>query len=123
MKYVGVEEVTALSIREYLGVLDGTDMWVHLGYGIGIKKDDTMCDYKTGMQYNFIDRDNNGKLLADRSNVIVGEIYAVRDGIIQFKNDKKYSDKEIDNIIKTSGFFNNDYINKGVNPKVKIIEN
>ncbi len=122
MKYRGVEEVTALSIREYLGFFDGSDMWIHNGYAIGVKKDGIMCDYITGLPYNFIDRDSNGNLLADRNNAVIGEIYAVRDGIIQFKENKMYSDKEIDKIIKTSGRFNKSYINSGVNPKIKIIE-
>lgn len=119
MKYQGVKEIVGLSVREYLGVRDGTDAWVHIKYAIGVIVDNAVYDYRSGQQYDFIGRDKDGSLNTYRSNIKIGNVYAVQDNVIRLSDSKKYSDYDIERIIRNSGFFGEEYIKKD---KAKVLQ-
>ena len=106
MKYQGVLE---LSVREYLGFMDGCDAWRHLKYAVGINLSGEVYDYKTGEKYNFIPRSETGKLQVTKKEVEVGEIYAVQMGRIRINPNQKYSIRKINKYINESELFGTEY--------------
>lgn len=118
MRYQGVVE---LSVREYLGVMDGGDAWKHLKYVVGITTDSGVYDYKTGEEYKYISRRANGILDITRDQVEIGEVYAVQMTLGRIDPAKKYSKSQLDHYIDNSELFTEEYkaINKG---KTKLLK-
>lgn len=106
MKYQGIVE---LSVREYLGVMDGGDAWKHLRYAVGIKTDDGVFDYKTGEEYCYISRTKNGILDITRDQIEVGKVYAVQTSLGILNANKKYSKSQLDRYIDNSELFTDEY--------------
>lgn len=105
MKY----QVVELSIRKYLGVYINKTEWEHIGYAVGIRKDNEVYDYKTLEKYDFIDRNDQGILNVRASELVEGKIYALCSTPIKFSPDKEYSEKSIDKGINESNLYSNEY--------------
>lgn len=106
MKYKGIVE---LSIRKYLGTYIDKTMWQHVGYALGIKKNDEVYDYKTLQKYNFIDRNTQGVLNVYEDDLIEGQIYAIGGTGMLFDPNKKYSKRLIDKGINESNLYSDEY--------------
>lgn len=108
MKYKGV---VVLSVREYLGYHDGSDLWMYLKHVVGIKEGKEVWDYKTGEKYNYISRNECGLMQTTRDQLSVGNTYAIEFVTSEFQKGESYSKREIERFIQRSSLFLDDYKN------------
>ena len=113
MKYQGLVE---LSVRKYLGIIDGVATWEHVKFAIGIKLGDQVYDYKTLEKYNFISRKENGAIDAYSKDVVAGQIYAI--DAVNKKLDEINSSWQLNRYIKKANYFSSEYKNCKPNGKL-----
>jgi len=108
MRYQGV---LLLSVRTYLGVCDGVDTWQYLEHIVGIEENGKVKDYKTGEEYDLINRDERGNMLISRAEIKKGHTYAVEAFFSEFNKNKTYHGIQIDYYIKHCNLFSDEYKN------------
>jgi len=111
--------IVLISIRTYLGVQNGTDHWKFSKYAVGIELEDgSVMDYKTGKIYNYIKRNDKGKLIANREDMNIKHTYAVECFEEELNKSSIYSSRRIERYIQNAEILTDEYKNIGKGPRL-----